>query len=882
MQKVLQDDYFVEFSEDVRFKFFHCSLFCIKEKVLVTPEDIWSKSLIPCRVCRPLFPSITQNVLSEYKQSEDKKGFIKVELEILWKVISDISVKNKINLPYELPVFAIPYKIQKFLGDFFEKGANESILYTIWDECWAEGIDTFAVQMGMCISVFEAWINYKKTGENDEGMLKENGERREVWRLLHAIEAWIWQSLAFTFPNKASINNLYEEIKLIESDIDCVVFIDGDNAAISIDKLVFFPNNSRFLVVFTSVTKSHPSNVFLVLQKRWFVSLQSETNVKNAVDHSMGFQVGFLTAILPKRIKFILVSNDNFAKELKKTITKFGRECYIVGTELYRGFPSVASLFFTLLRSTPSLWMSHPGKEIQLFLWEMMSTKKDLEKEITIAWEMLPESSIIKQFSTKDFITEIEKRVKLREKSFKEENRSIGEKRERFFISLVKGNLPCSKLLLSNFLGEYNERYFGCQNKQNHESPQASECVLPLLASVSSVNFDDFTNFREEINNLKEMLFWINEEASIRAKFSFFHSFGQKDALPGIKHKTKELRMTAQIKRRICVVIIPKIAPIIKNLSNSEEMLTMEQCGSGVLQITKTFTKPFYMIFWFIAKPWTTFWNDCNIEEPEDSAQYSLMANWISYRLRPIISKWKWLITTQIKSISPEELALLLKITHEKSTLSLETEKIIPEEWRVWLKINRLKWGKAQVIVLNMLEGLKIAKIPREKWDLKRDILNYEFVDDESPKEKDKLDEKEFVDDELEKRYARVAANLINRDIFENCLEKKFVESFEKFFCNVGGRKFNGGGMEGRVFLLFDPDLLKILLSQLRKYRDNRFHSYKLGITKITFINPWSASVYSKSFIQKWIEHNEIKPCHYFFSDSGCRRGDGCIFKHTK
>ena len=86
------------------------------------------------------------------------------------------------------------------------------------------------------------------------------------------------------------------------------------------------------------------------------------------------------------------------------------------------------------------------------------------------------------------------------------------------------------------------------------------------------------------------------------------------------------------------------------------------------------------LLFGFMLKPWTAFWNDRDLAEPEDAAPYTRRENWTSRTRLPQTARWDKLIgDTVSKMTAPEKEILVARATGK---VSKAEEILLPAAWR--------------------------------------------------------------------------------------------------------------------------------------------------------------------------------------------------------
>ena len=113
-----------------------------------------------------------------------------------------------------------------------------------------------------------------------------------------------------------------------------IVFIDGDNAMGDFRFIEWLLKNNLYFpvhVIVNIVKGGSSSRIFWVPDVPWCSIVEAHTNVKDAVDHAITFQIATLhNLISDPKILFFIISNDLFALELQEHIEN--REVHVINS----------------------------------------------------------------------------------------------------------------------------------------------------------------------------------------------------------------------------------------------------------------------------------------------------------------------------------------------------------------------------------------------------------------------------------------------------------------------------------------------------------------------------------------------------------------------
>lgn len=160
---------------------------------------------------------------------------------------------------------------------------------------------------------------------------------------------------------------IFIESSLLNKHLTKLFFVDGDNCAGSIQKLL--SNTTSHILVFHAPRFSHR-------EYDGVSTISVLTNKSDAADHALSMEASRLDMILPKHIEFCIVTSDWFGVEVCQRIIMMGRKCKLLdGNVNYE--------------STVEISDPMPKSTIQHVTEEYKSSNRDINKLLTNVKEFL-------------------------------------------------------------------------------------------------------------------------------------------------------------------------------------------------------------------------------------------------------------------------------------------------------------------------------------------------------------------------------------------------------------------------------------------------------------------------------------------------------------
>lgn len=215
--------------------------------------------------------------------------------------------------------------IIKIVKEDIETYTNDQLL-SYYNQYWKNSKSSFAKIYGVNQSNFSSWTNGK----------------RESQASVYAVRKFLTEYCNDNFSKQKSYNSNVTPSSLIErmksmtkyTNLDIIVFVDIDNMFSYFTNNIWVEaENIHFIIVLS--LKSVCINKATLIEKCNCSIVRTKSEAKNAADVLLTILITNLHSILSSNIKFIIVSNDGFIKEVEKTLVGFHPKRKIISSKPY-------------------------------------------------------------------------------------------------------------------------------------------------------------------------------------------------------------------------------------------------------------------------------------------------------------------------------------------------------------------------------------------------------------------------------------------------------------------------------------------------------------------------------------------------------------------